>query len=267
MCAPSPPVPTMSTLGRGEAHRRRDLEHGRRPGRPPPRATRPWPAARRRSRRSATGVASPGHHLAHRPGGVGGGEVLRGPAAGSAGPARSGRRGGPRRGAHPRLTGGRRDGAPARAAAPPRRPGRRGGRPGTAGSPSARDQWASHRSACRAMSTHTAGRSWTSWSICRASASPPVGCASPSRMHRSMPPRSTAAMTSSPVEHSIHVSGADVRGGTAADRRPHGLADLGSVAVDQHAGRCGGGRGVAHAVDPSGTAPGFPGMAGATVKS
>ena len=33
---------------------------------------------------------------------------------------------------------------------------------------------------------------------------------------------------------------ADVGGRAAAHRRPHGVADLGPVAVDQHAGRNGG---------------------------
>ena len=59
MCAPSPPVPTMSTQASGSSHRRGLREHRRRPARRPRRATRPWRAARRRSAATCAGVASP----------------------------------------------------------------------------------------------------------------------------------------------------------------------------------------------------------------
>src|SRR5215203_3002144 len=55
---------------------------------------------------------------------------------------------------------------------------------------------------------------------------------------------------------------AHVGGGTPADRRPDGVADLGAVAVDQHGGRCRGMSGGlgdgAHAPEPSGRAGQIP---------
>ena len=75
--ARSPPVPTTSTasaqlLGESTGSR---WPASPRPARPTRRVSRPWPAAPPRSRRSARrGVAR--HDLAHRPGGVGGGQLL-----------------------------------------------------------------------------------------------------------------------------------------------------------------------------------------------
>ena len=82
VCAPSPPVPTMSTQASGQLHRRRLREHRRRPGRRPRRRDSPLARSATANAGDLRGRRLPGHDLAHRPGGVGRGEVLRAPAAG-----------------------------------------------------------------------------------------------------------------------------------------------------------------------------------------
>ena len=81
VCAPSPPVPTMSTQATGISHRRRLGQHlGRQTGDLLGRL--PLGAQRDREGRDLHRGRLAGHHLAHRPRGVGGGEVAARPAAG-----------------------------------------------------------------------------------------------------------------------------------------------------------------------------------------
>ena len=186
VCAPSPPVPTMSTQSTG---RRTGVACASIVGGQPGDLLGGLALGPQRDREAGHlrrgGLA--GHHLAHRPGGVGRGrgrsrdEQPGQQHAGQVGrPGRASRlevRSSPaaRGAAGPR----------ARAAARRRRPGAVSGSIGCGRVASASDQLASQRSGLAGdEDARPAGASATSSSSCRRSAMPPVGCASPSRMQQ-----------------------------------------------------------------------------------
>ena len=129
VCAPSPPVPTMSTQSSGSCT---GVAWASISAARPATSSADSPLARSATAKAATctGRRLAGHHLAHRPRGVGGGEVL--PGQQPVEQPRPGRAGRPRRASSPTD-----DGAPRvrRAAGPRPRRARSAGRPAAAACP------------------------------------------------------------------------------------------------------------------------------------
>ncbi len=90
------------------------------------------------------------------------------------------------------------------------------GSTGSVTAASARLQVASQASCGRPISSSTGGQLKTSSLICRHRPMPPIGTASPSRTHTSMPPRSSSMSTAAGVAHSTN----STTGTSGAGRRP-----------------------------------------------